>query len=228
VPAAGGTEAEPLDEALHHTGVLGDRVPVAGRGGGQPETGIVERQAPKLPFQTLHDMAIEERPCRVSMQPEKHRALDRIDVVHERPVYLDEAALEREQFIVHPRWSDGHPPNPFGCFPRRALRLPGGVMPAVRLLGRWNVRRGYRQNRLMWASCCSRRRRVAGTERPGKRAPRQAFPAQPSSRMAVDEQSPARVFPRRSPQSNHQAGVRCRAAATGSINSGQPPSKRSP
>jgi hypothetical protein len=112
-------QRELLDEAVHHPGVLGDRVPVAGRSGGQPEARVVQCNAPEPVRQPLHDVPIEERPGGVAMQGKKDRPVALVDVVHVRPTHVQEAAIEREQLVAHPRRSRHHQQLP-PTLPERA------------------------------------------------------------------------------------------------------------
>jgi hypothetical protein len=101
-------QAELGDEALDHSGVLGDRVAVAGRCDRQPKARVIERHAPEPVPQALDDVPVQKRPRRVSVQPQEHRADALVDVVQLCPVHVEEATLEREQLIAHPRWPGRH------------------------------------------------------------------------------------------------------------------------
>jgi hypothetical protein len=74
-------QVEGSDDVADDTGVLAQRVAVAGCRGGEPEAGIVDRDAAEVVAQRADDVAVEERPRGVAVQHQQHRPAALVDVV---------------------------------------------------------------------------------------------------------------------------------------------------
>ncbi len=95
-------QVELLDYAGDDACVLAGMVRVICCRGGQSKPGIVQSDASERVAQGHDHLPIHERPRRIAVQHQQHRAGSLVDVVHHVPADREEPALEREQFVIDP------------------------------------------------------------------------------------------------------------------------------
>ncbi len=93
---------QPQHELLDDAGVFRWLEAVAVASDGQTKPWIVQYDATEAARQPLDDVLIQERPSRVAVQEEEHRARAFIDIAELAAIHLDILILEWVQILVEP------------------------------------------------------------------------------------------------------------------------------